>query len=306
MPVFGTHPLLAECLARILRHTPADVPVLVAVDAGPGDAAAVLAAAEVEQPRHDLVFYWRQPKNRGYVENVNDAFAAAVGADLVVVNSDCLVAPNWFRDLRAAAYSSASAGTATPLTNHGTIVSVPDRNRARSSLPRGIDVDEAARRVASASPRLRPVLPTAIGHCTYFRRSALDAVGTFDTAFSPGYGEETDFSRRLVASGFTNVLADDVLVYHQGGASFEATPETLAIRVKHEWMLEQRHPGFRREEFMARRSRTSPLARSLAAATGALTGTRPRLLPPWLRPAEAVALSLTWPISQAIRRHSSS
>jgi len=305
VPVFGTQPLLAECLARILRHTPADVPVLVADDAGPGDAAAVLAAAEVEQPRPDMAFYWRQPGNRGYVENVNDAFAAAVGGDVVVVNSDCLVAPNWFRDLRAAAYSSASAGTATPLTNHGTIVSVPVRNRARPSLPGGMNVDEAARRVASASPRLRPLLPTAIGHCTYFRRSALDAVGAFDTAFSPGYGEETDFSRRLMASGFTNVLADDVFVYHQGGASFEARPESLAIRVKHEWMLEQRHPGFRREVFMARRSRTSPLARSLAAATGALTGNRSRLLPPGLRPAETIALSLAWLIRQAIGRRSS-
>src|SRR5436305_1969871 len=91
--------------------------------------------------------------------------------------------------------------TATPLTNHGTIVSLPHRNVPSSALPGGIEVDEAARRVRDGAAHTHPRLPTAIGHCMYVRRSALELVGPFDLAFSPGYGEEVDFSQRCVLTG---------------------------------------------------------------------------------------------------------
>ena len=113
--------------------------------------------------------------------------------------------------------SSDTIATATTLTNHGTILSVPHRNRPVTTLLDGMTPDEAARRVAGASQQLRPTIPTAIGHCFYIRRRALDLVGPFDLAFDPGYGEEVDFSQRALAHGFRHIVADDVFTYHRGG-----------------------------------------------------------------------------------------
>ncbi len=110
--------------------------------------------------------------------------------------------------------------TATALTNHGTLVSVPDRAARAPQLPAGLEPRRAPRPVRARSLRLRPRLPTAVGHCVFIRRSALELVGDFDLAFTPGYGEEVDFSQRCLQSGLSHVLADDVLVLHHGGGSF--------------------------------------------------------------------------------------
>ena len=86
--------------------------------------------------------------------------------------------------------------------------------------PPGLSITEADARIARASPRLHPRIPTGIGHCLYIRRSALELVGDFDETFSPGYGEEVDFSQRCLARGLRHVVADDLYVFHRGAGTF--------------------------------------------------------------------------------------
>ena len=47
-----------------------------------------------------------------------------------------------------------------------------------------------------------------------------ELIGDFDSEFTPGYGEEVDFSQRCRANGLCHVVADDVFVLHHGGGSF--------------------------------------------------------------------------------------
>ena len=221
IPVFGQHELFVGCVESVLAHTPADVPVLVADDASPGlDHARHLKERAAAGALRLDVYYLRQERNLGFVENVNAAFSAAAPGDVVVLNSDCEVGPEWLERLRAAAYCASNVATATALTNHGTILSVPNRNEPTRALPPRTDVRGVATAVSAAAARLRPRIPTMIGHCAYVRRQALDLVGGFDTAFSPGYGEEVDFSQRCVLQGLVHVAADDVFVFHRGSATF--------------------------------------------------------------------------------------
>ena len=53
----------------------------------------------------------------------------------------------------------------------------------------------------------------------YVRRHALIWSASFDLAFSPGYGEEVDFSQRCLLHGLVHVAADDVFVLHHAGGS---------------------------------------------------------------------------------------
>ena len=114
----------------------------------------------------------------------------------MIVNSDTVVPAAWLERLRAAAHSDGLVATASTLTNHGTILSVPDRTVPSPLPPPGLSITEADARIARASPRLHPRIPTGVGHCLYIRRAALELVGDFDEAFSPGYGEEVDFCQR--------------------------------------------------------------------------------------------------------------
>ena len=208
--------------------------------------------------------YVRRPQNLGFVGNMNAAFRDTAPADVVIVNSDTVVPPAWLERLRAAALSDGLVATASTLTNHGTILSVPDWKHPSAEPPPGLTVDEADARIARASPRLHPRIPTGVGHCIYIRRSALELVGDFDEAFSPGYGEEVDFCQRCLARGLRHVVADDLYVFHRAGGSFGHA--RTARQEANEEELNRRYPYYAKAVLETATSETIPLARSLAAA----------------------------------------
>ncbi len=149
---------------------------------------------------------------------MNAAFASTAPADVVIVNSDTVVPAAWLERLRAAAYSDELVATASTLTNHGTILSVPERNidrrrcrRPGSRSPRPTRGSRAPRRGCTRASR------PASGTASTSAASALELVGDFDEAFSPGYGEEVDFCQRCLARGLRHVVADDLYVFHRGG-----------------------------------------------------------------------------------------
>ena len=301
VPVHESDALSLECLGRLLEHTPVDAFILVVDDSGSATGDPELESVLTTTAARPRLAWLRQPVNRGFVRSANDAFGAAARADVVLVNSDCLVSAGWLEGLAGAAYSRPDAATATAITNNGTIVSVPRRNRPTRELPNEMSVDDAALAVRRASARLHPLIPTAVGHCMYIRRSALDAVGLFDEDFSPGYGEEDDFSQRCIRSGLVHVLADEVFVYHRGAASFGDSHDVKALMDDHQRLLASRHPGFPRAVVTAKWSRSSPLARALARASESLTGERSQAR--WFLPGpvERPVIELMWTVRRLRR-----
>ena len=270
VPVYNSFGDAVQCLDAVAAHTPPDIAVLIVDDAGDDRRLDGVLGAAANGLRHQVVVL-RHADNLGFVRSCNDAFAAAGWRDVVLLNSDVIVGPEWLTRLADAASGDTTA-TATALTNHGTILSVPWRNTPVHRLPGGMTPPEAALRVAAHSLRLRPTVPTAIGHCCYVRRTALDLVGGFDEAFSPGYGEEVDFSQRCIAVGLRHVCADDVFTFHRGGGSFGFEDEVLAGRDGHERIVNHRYPWYRPWIERVRDDPDSPLARSIEAARRALLG----------------------------------
>ncbi len=269
IPVYGAEALFEACLRSVLASVSDRVAVLVTDDASPGDGVEAITRAIAEEAGDRLdVAYLRQTRNLGFVGNANAGFAAAAPADVVLLNSDVEVPSSWLERLRAAAYTDELVATASTLTNNGTILSLPDRDRPSPELPPGFTLEQAAAAVAAASPRLHPAIPTGIGHCLYVRRSALELVGGFDEAFSPGYGEEVDFSQRCIGHGLLHVVADDLYVLHHGRASF--TESMTPTQLEHERELNRRYPYYAEAVREAASSETIPLARSLAAGRLAL------------------------------------
>jgi GT2 family glycosyltransferase len=268
IPVYEARSVFEQCLRSIAAHSPPGTWVLVADDASEDRGIEAFTRRVAGEPDTGVeLAYVRQPVNVGFVRNVNAAFASAAPADVVIVNSDVVVPAGWLDRLRAAAGSDGRVATVSTLTNNGTILSVPDRDAPSPDPPAGRSLAEAAEAVAAASPRLHPQIPTGVGHCLYVRRPALELVGGFDEAFSPGYGEEVDFSMRCLARGLIHVVADDLYVFHRGGASFTTGD---ARKLQHEHMINHRYPFYAAAIREAATSETIPLAHSLAAAAGAL------------------------------------
>lgn len=271
VPVFNGFHFLKKCLRSIVDHTPSFTDVLI-VDDGSDDAEAVREIVS-ELPHHHLfILILRKDKNQGYVAACNDAFTIAARRDVILLNSDCIVGPEWYSRLVEAARSSSQIATVSTLTNNGTILSIPNRNRPTRLTAESFSINDVAEKIARCSLRRIPMIPVAVGHCLYIRRIAIDLVGEFDSIFGMGYGEEVDFSLRCAEIGLQNVCADDVFVYHLGNGSFGEAAKHL--QSKNDSKIREKYPYYEQLLRDFAWNRHSSLASALDVARVAINGLR--------------------------------
>ena len=209
----------------------------------------------------------RQPANLGFVGNMNAAFAATAPADVVILNSDCVVAEGWFD-------GPARRRPRRP----------DDRHRDRADQQRHARVRPppqrpAARRCPRTSRSTTPRAASASARCACARacrprsgtastpgatRSSSSAASTRPSR--PAYGEEVDWSQRCLLHGLQHVAADDVLVLHQGHASLGVEGERNPLQDAHDKIVESRYPHYLPATHDAKVETRSPLARALGVA----------------------------------------
>lgn len=224
IPVFNAFEHLRACLDSVAAASPGPISaaakaehyeVLLIDDASTDQRVRPLLETWVsEGPARSLL---KNDQNRGFVFSINRGISQLSG-DIVLLNSDTLVTPGWLEALANCLASDPDIATATPWSNNGEIVSFPDFCTA-GPVPENPAQFAAA--IRSAGSPVYPALPTAVGFCMAISRHAIERIGLFDEqTFGRGYGEENDFSMRVVAEGMKNVLCDNAYVAHHGGGSF--------------------------------------------------------------------------------------
>ena len=216
IPVFNALGQLKACLDSLTRHLPSDASVLLIDDASTDGYVRPLLQSWVNGniSNRRLLFH---EKNKGFVATVNHGMRLAQ-RDVILLNSDTEVTAGWLQSLTKCLDSDQSIATATPWSNNGEIVSIPD---FCVSCPAPEDADAVASVINLCGTPRYPEMPTAVGFCMAISHHAIEQLGLFDEAtFGHGYGEENDFSQRAEKAGFRNVLCDDAYVVHHGGASF--------------------------------------------------------------------------------------
>jgi GT2 family glycosyltransferase len=217
VPVYNAPTVVQACLDAVLAHTRGRARLIVIDDASTDADIAPLLARYAGLARVDVL---ANPENRGFTATANRGIAHAGKADVVLLNADTEVGPNWLAGLRHAAYSGDDVATATAVSDNAGAFSVPELEEA-NDLPSDWAFDDCARALWQQAGLAYPQLPTGNGFCLYIRRSVIDAVGVLDeAAFPQGYGEENDFCQRASALGLRHVIAGNVLVRHARSMSF--------------------------------------------------------------------------------------
>lgn len=217
IPVFNASALVERCLDSVIAHTSGKARLILIDDASSDPAIAPLLERYQSRPHLRVL---RNEHNRGFTASANRGIAAAGKADVVLLNADTQVGPNWLQGLRRAAYSHAQVATATAVSDNAGAFSVPELEQ-ENPWPAAWSFADAARALWQQAGLAWPRLPTGNGFCMYIRRSVIDAVGLLDeAAFPQGYGEENDFCQRAAREGFEHVIAGNVLVGHARSASF--------------------------------------------------------------------------------------
>jgi GT2 family glycosyltransferase/glycosyltransferase involved in cell wall biosynthesis len=264
VPVFAGLQDLQRCLESVLQHASTSAiafDLLIIDDASPEPEVREYVKSFRSDVARVRVSVLHNEENLGFVRTCNRAFAESSG-DVVLLNSDTVVTEGWL-DALATAAAASDIATATPLTNFGSICTLPQRVIDAFALDGPApQIDACAAFVRGHSPVRRPEVITGVGFCMYVTRAALDAVGHFDDeTFGHGYGEEVDFCLRATRAGFRHVVDDATFVYHRGGVSFNERRQIL-LKSSSE-LIHKRYPFFR--TMNARERAEDPLRVSFAA-----------------------------------------
>ena len=217
VPVYGAPTLVERCLDAVLAHTTGRARLIVIDDASPDSEIAPLLARYATRANVSVL---RNERNRGFTATANRGIVEAGRADVVLLNADTEVGPNWLTGLRRAAASADDVATVTAVSDNAGAFSVPELER-ENAMPARWTLDDTARALWHEAGRAYPALPTGNGFCIYIRRAVIDAVGVLDeAAFPQGYGEENDFCQRASARGLRHLIAGNVYVHHERSASF--------------------------------------------------------------------------------------
>ncbi|MAT91738.1 MAG: hypothetical protein CME59_03995 [Halioglobus sp.] len=240
VPVYRDLEATRNCLQSLLASgLPGHMSVLVIDDCSPEPDVSALCREVAAAPQVEL---YSHEHNLGFVACANRAFEMRPDHDIILLNSDTVVPRGWAERLQACACRDPRIGTATPFSNNGSICSYPASGQA-NDLPAGLALEELDELFRRANQGLHADLPTAVGFCMYIRRACLEQTGPFDQEnFGKGYGEECDFCIRAAQLGWRHVVAADVFVFHEGGASF--AQEANARREQADSVLHALHPAF--------------------------------------------------------------
>ena len=217
IPVYDAPALVERCIESVLAHTTGRAQLIVIDDASPDPAIAPLLARHASRAGITVL---RNERNRGFTATANRGIAQARDADVVLLNADTEVGPNWLTGLRRAAACAADVATVTAVSDNAGAFSVPELER-ENPWPSRWTFTDAARALWHDAGTVYPELPTGNGFCMYIRRAIVDEVGALDeAAFPSGYGEENDFCQRASARGYRHLIAGNVYVRHERSASF--------------------------------------------------------------------------------------
>jgi GT2 family glycosyltransferase len=244
MPVHSGLETTLACIDSVLAARRNADRVVVVNDASPDPA--LVAALTDRAGAGDIELLSSCPnepgRNIGFPGAANTGMRAAVGQDVLLLNSDTLVFAGWIQALQHAAHSAPDIGTATPLSNDASIFSYPDASKP-NPMPSPEQGARLASLAATANAGLLVEVPTAHGFCMFIRADCLAATGPFrEDVFSQGYGEENDFTERARLAGYRHVAVPEVYVAHIGGVSFGAGRMDLLHR--NLALLDRMHPTY--------------------------------------------------------------
>lgn len=245
VPIYNAYQYTEECIKSVLKHTDLKTHNLLLInDKSPDKTILPMLQKYAEQNPDKNIIVLDNEENLGFVKTVNKGMSHSQN-DVLLLNSDTEVTKNWLEKIIHCAYQNEYIATVTPLTNNGTIASVPNFGMD-NELPPNMTLDEYAQMIENCSLNRFPELTTANGFCMFIKRNVIEEIGLFDDqTFGKGYGEENDFCYRALNHGYIHILCDNTFVYHKGTQSFKKenmTADRLALVEEHMQKLREKHP----------------------------------------------------------------
>lgn len=217
-----------------------DVEVLVVDNGSPDDSALKTAQWCAEHPQTKCLL---SESNRGFAGGMNWGAAQARGQWLLLVNNDTVFPVSTLDALkqviREVPSDVAMLGPITNAAGNGQRLWKPGADHSQW-LEIGQWLNEHP---------THQLMPTY--RCDFFciavRRDVWDRLGGLDHDFGMGYYEDFDFSLRVNAAGYRQMITEDVFILHLGSATFQGSASARALIKRNKKLLKLKHPDARFE-----------------------------------------------------------
>ena len=206
-------PFTQVCLESISQNTPEPYQ-LIMVDNGSSDG--TVQWLQEQARRDDRISVFENAVNRGFAAGCNQGISAASGEYLLLLNNDTVVTEGWLGGMRELLDRYSDAGVIGPMTNSASGVQVVADvgYDTMAQLPPWAAAFREEHRYRIIPQR------RIVGFCMLFRRELTDSIGLLDESFGSGNYEDDDFCLRAELAGYRNLIAGDVFIHHEGGATF--------------------------------------------------------------------------------------
>lgn len=181
IPIFNGFDFAEECIKHALKAP--TIHKILAVDDCSTDPR-ILDMLQVFKTANPERFDWIQTTtNTGFPGAVNVGLLQAGNRDVLLLNSDALIPANLIEQMNQAFILDERIASVTPLTNSGTIGSLP-LITLDSDIPESAIHQELQALLGNnhefQNPKDWPGIPTAVGFAMLIRGEALQEVGSFD------------------------------------------------------------------------------------------------------------------------------
>ncbi|MEJ8552663.1 glycosyltransferase [Tepidibacter sp. Z1-5] len=157
-------------------------------------------------------------ENLGFPKGCNQGIQISKGDNILLLNNDVVVTPNWLVNLKTALYSSDDIGAVGPVSN-----SCPYYQTIPTDYKNLDEMIEFAKKYNLSNENKWEERLKLIGFCMLIKKEIINKVGFLDEIFTPGNYEDDDYSIRIKRAGYKLILCKDTFIHHYGGTSFKVS-----------------------------------------------------------------------------------
>ncbi len=225
VPIFNAFDAVKKCIEALIQHNPQSNRITLLDDASTDKhLIAYLHNISEHYPHINLI---KRKRNLGYLHNINKHLKDNKHT-VLLLNSDTQVTSGWLDSMLEVA-SDQQVGVVCPLSNHATILSLPNTET------------QCIAQLKKLHGLWFPI-PTAVGFCMLIKPGLWQRLNGFDPYYTPGYGEECDFSMLVRQQDLQIACAPAAYVFHQGSQSFKQQANKL--QQQHQNLLDLRWPSY--------------------------------------------------------------
>ncbi|MFG6495432.1 glycosyltransferase [Fictibacillus sp. UD] len=202
------------CIESIRKYTLQNTYEIIVIDNNSTD-----GTVEWLKEQKDLVTIYNK-ENVGFPVGCNQGIKIAnQDNDILLLNNDVVVTPNWLDNLKIGLYSESIIGAVGAVTNNCSNNQVINANYNNLDQLIEFSRENNISDKFSWIEKLR-----LVGFCMLIKREVIDKVGLLDEIFTPGNFEDDDYSYRIRQIGYKLLLCKDSFIHHFGSTSFKKSP----------------------------------------------------------------------------------